>query len=101
MSAGVDVSIAVRGKVTRKNRTKYDQCHLMGCLFKSVNTLNNGITFSKFLGVKYNKSAKTHIRKIRNTVDEINKKVADKTTAKKLIFIQGEKIFVNSSYLKK
>mgnify|MGYP001687281334 CR=1 FL=1 len=101
VSAGVDVSIAVRGKVTRKNRTKYDQCHLMGCLFKSVNTLNNGITFSKFLGVKYNKSAKTHIRKIRNTVDEINKKVADKTTAKKLIFIQGEKIFVNSSYLKK
>lgn len=101
VSADVDVSIAVRGKVTRKNRTKYDQCHLMGCLFKSVNTLNNGITFSKFLGVKYNKSTKTHIRKIRNTVDEINKKVADKTTAKKLIFIQGEKIFVNSSYLKK
>ena len=101
VSAGVDVSIAVRGKVTRKNRTKYDQCHLMSCLFKTVNTINNGVTFSTFLGVKYDKNTKTHIRKIRNTVDEINKKVADKTTAKKLIFIQGEKIFVNSSYLKK
>jgi hypothetical protein len=101
VSAAVDVSIAVRGKVTRKNRTKYEQCHLMSCLFKTVNTLNNGITFSKFLGVKYDKNTKTHIRKIRNTVDEINKKVADKTTAKKLIFIQSERIFVNSSYLKK
>ena len=101
VSATVDVSIAVRGKVTRKNRTKYDQCHLMSHLFKTVNSLNNGVTFSKFLSVKYDKNNRKHIRKIRNTVDEINKKVADKTTAKKLIFIQGEKIFVNSSYLKK
>lgn len=100
VSPTVEVSIAVRGKVIRKNRTKYDQCHLMSCLFKSVNTLNNGVTFSTFLGVKYDKNTKTHIRKIRNTVDEINKKVADKTTAKKLIFVQGEKIIVNHSYLK-
>lgn len=100
VSPTVDVSIAVRGKVTRKNRSKYDQCHLMSCLFKSVNTLNNGTTFSKFLGVKYDKNSKTHIRKIRNTVDEINKKVAEKTTAKKLIFIQGDRIIVNHSYLK-
>jgi len=100
VSPTVDVSIAVRGKVIRKSRTKYDQCHLMSCLFKSVNTLNNGVTFSTFLGVKYDKNTKTHIRKIRNTVDEINKKVAEKTTAKKLIFIQGEKIILNHSYLK-
>lgn len=101
VSAGVDVFIAVRGKVTRKNRTKYDQCHLMSCLFKTVNTLNNGVTFSKFLGVKYDKNTKTHIRKIRNTVNEINKKVADKTTAKKLILVHNEKIFADKSYLKK
>jgi hypothetical protein len=99
VSGTVDVSIAVRGKVARKNRIKYDQCHLMGCLFKSVNTLKNGVTFSTFLGVKYDKNNKKHIRKIRNTVDEINKKVAGKTTAKRLIFIQAEKIFLNSSYL--
>ncbi|MFA6271112.1 MAG: hypothetical protein WC657_07965 [Candidatus Paceibacterota bacterium] len=99
VSGTVNVSIAVRGKVARKNRIKYDQCHLMSCLFKSVNTLKNGVTFSTFLGVKYDKNNKKHIRKIRNTVDEINKKVAGKTTAKRLIFIQAEKIFLNSSYL--
>jgi len=99
VSATVDVSIAVRGKVARKNRIKYDQCHLMSCLFKSVNTLKNGVTFSTFLGVKYDKNNKKHIRKIRNTVDEINKKVAGKTTAKRLVFIQAEKIFLNSSHL--
>lgn len=99
VSGTVDVSIAVRGKVARKNRIKYDQCHLMSCLFKSVNTLKNGVTFSTFLGVKYDKNNKKHIRKIRNTVDEINKKVAGKTTAKRLVFIQAEKIFLNSSYL--
>ena len=101
VSPNVEVSIAMHGKVARKNRTKYDQCHLMSCLFNSVNTLNNGITFSKFLGVKYDKNNKKHIRKIRNTVDEINNKVAGKTTAKKLIFIHGDKIFVDKSYLKK
>lgn len=99
VSGTVDVSIAVRGKVARKNRIKYDQCHLMSCPFKSVNTLKNGVTFSTFLGVKYDKNNKKHIRKIRNTVDEINKKVAGKTTAKRLVFIQAEKIFLNSSYL--
>lgn len=99
VSATVDVPIAARGKVTRKNRTKYDQCHLMSLLFKSVNSLNNGVTFSKFLGVKYDKNNKKHIRKIRNTIAEINKKVADKTTAKKLIFIQGDRIFIDKSYL--
>ena len=101
VAAGVDVAIAARGKVKHKNGTKYDQCHLMTCLFKTVNTLNNGVTFSTFLSVKYDKNSKKHIRKIRNTVDEINKKVADKTTAKKLILVHNEKIFIDKSYLKK
>lgn len=100
VSPSVEVSIASRGKVKRKNGKKYDQCHLMSCLFKSVNTLKNGIPFSTFLGVKYDKNSKTHIRKIRNTIDEINKKVADSTTAKKLIFVHGDKIFIDKSYLK-
>lgn len=101
VAAGVDVAIAARGKVKHKNGSKYDQCHLMSCLFKTVNTLNNGITFSTFLSVKYDKNSKKHIRKIRNTVDEINKKVADKTTAKKLILVHNEKLFIDKSYLKK
>lgn len=99
VSPTVEVSIAVRGKVARKSRTKYAQCHLMSCLFKSVNALNNGITFSTFLSVKYDKNNKKHIRKIRNTIVEINKKVAERTTAKKLIFVQGDKIFIDKSYL--
>jgi|GEM_PF-2513485 len=99
VTPSVDVLIAKRGKVKRKNGKKYDQCHLMSCLFKSVNTLNKGITFSKFLGVKYDKSTQNHIRKTRNTVDEINNKVADITTAKKLILLQGEKITIDKSYL--
>lgn len=99
VNPSVDVLIAKRGKVKRKSGKKYEQCHLMSCLFKGVNTLNKGVTFSKFLGVKYNKNSKNHIRKIRNTVDEINKKVADVTTAKKLILIQGDRIIIDKSYL--
>ena len=100
LSATVDVGIAIRGKVKRKsNGKKYNQCYLLECLFKSVNSLKNGVTFSTFLGVKYDKNNTKHIRKIRNTIDEINKKVADKGVTKKLIFIQAEKIYIDKSYL--
>lgn len=99
LSATVDVKIAERGKVKRANGKKLDQCWLVECLFKTVNSLNNGVTFSTFLGVKYDKNNKKHIKKIRNTIDEINKKVAGKGVPKKLIFPQGEKIYVDKSYL--
>lgn len=99
VSPTVDIAIAARGKVRRSNGKKYDQCHLMSCLFKSVNTINKGVPFSMFLGVKYDKNNKIHTRKIRNTIDEINRKVSDKTTAKRLILIQKEKIFIDKSYL--
>ncbi len=95
----VEIAIAKRGKAKRSDGTKYDQCHLMSCLFKSVNTLKNGVSFSTFLGVKYNKDDKKQVKKIRNTIDEINQKVADETTAKRLVFIHAEKIFVDKSYL--
>lgn len=101
VSSGVDVHIANHDKARRANGKKYNQCHLMSCLFKSVNTLNSGITFSMFLGVKYDKTNTKHTRKISNTIDEINAKVSEKTTAKKLVFSHGGKIFIDKSYLKK
>lgn len=99
VSPTTDLAVAANGKIKRPGGKKYDQCHLMSCLFKSVNTLNSGVTFNTFLGVKYDKNNKKHVRKIRNTIDEINKKVSEKTTTKKLIFIHGEKIFIDKSYL--
>lgn len=99
ISSATEVAIAKRGKVKRSNGKRYDQCQLMSCLFKSVNSLKNGVSFSTFLGVKYNKNNKNQVKKIRNTIDEINKKVAEKTTAKRLIFTQAEKIFIDKSYL--
>ncbi len=99
VSPTVDIAIAVNGKVKRKNGKRYEQCHLMSCLFKSVNSLNDGVTFSRFLGVKYDKNNTKHAKKIRNTIDEINKKVSEVTNAKKLILIQKEKIFIDKSYL--
>jgi len=97
------VDLAQKGKVKRPNGIKYDQCWLMDCLFKNVNSLKSGVNFSKFLVVKYDEKNKIQnqkqIKKIRNTVAEINNKVSDVGGPKNLIKIQNGRIFVNSSYL--
>lgn len=99
LSPDCDIDIAKRGKVKRANGKKYDQCWLLECLFKSVNTLKLGVNFSTVLGVNNTKIGKKEVKKIRNTVDEINQKVIDKGGPKRLIYIQGSKVFINKSYL--
>ncbi len=102
LSPTVDVEIAIRGKTKRPGgKIKYAQCWLVEALFRNVNSLNNGITFSTFLKVKYDKNNKKHIKKIRNTIDEINKKVYGVGGPKRLIFSHKEKIYVDKSYLLK
>jgi len=93
------VAVARKGNVKRKNGKKYDQCWLLECLFKTVNTLKLGVNFSTVLGVNKAKIGKKELKKIRNTVDEINEKIADVGGPKSLIKIQAGKVFVNSSYL--
>lgn len=93
------VFIAKRGKVKRNNGKKYDQCYLLELLFNNVNTLKSGVSFSRFLGVSATKIGKNEEKKIRNTMQEINEKVADVGGPKNLIKMQNQKVFINSSYL--
>lgn len=94
-----ELSIAVKGKTIRKDGKPYLQCRLMTMLFHRVQSLKSGIFFSKFLGVNDQYINKKMEKKIRNTVSEINKKVAEVGGPKNLIKIQDRKIFVNNSYL--
>ena len=45
------------------------------------------------------KKLNKNVTSIQPTIDEINRKVSDKTAAKRLILIQKEKIFIDKSYL--
>lgn len=93
------VLIARRGSAKKVNGLKYDQCHLLACLFKNVNTLNKGVKISKVLGVSEAKITDSDVKKIRNLLQEINEKVTEVGGPKKLVKLQSHKIFIDSSYL--
>ena len=93
------IDFSNKGKVRRANGKKYMQPELLELMFKNVNTLSSGVSFSRFLGVKYDKKNKKHKKKIDNTIDEINNKISEKNGPSKLIFLQGEKIYIDKSYL--
>ena len=99
LSPTLKIDFSNKGKVRRTNGKKYMQPELLELVFKNVNTLSSGVSFSRFLGVKYDKKNKNHKKKIDNTIDEINKKVSEKNGPRKLIFLQGEKIYIDKSYL--
>lgn len=94
-----ELPISIKGKTMHKNGKPYLQCKLMGMLFKNVKTIKSGIFFSKFYGVHERYIDKKMEKKIRNTVSEINKKVAEVGGPKNLIYIQNKKVCVNHSYL--
>lgn len=93
------VIIAKRGSAKKVNGLKYDQCHLLACLFKNVNTLNKGVKISMVLGVSESKITNSDIKKVRNLLQEINEKVIELGGPKKLVRLQGQKVFIDSSYL--
>jgi len=93
------VIIAKRGSAKKVNGLKYDQCHLLACLFKNVNTLNKGVKISMVLGVSESKITNSDIKKVRNLLQEINKKVTAVGGPKKLVRLQSQKVFINNSYL--
>ena len=64
-------------------------------LFKNVNTLKQGIGFSKILGVNDSIITGNHVKNIRNTIQEINGKITDIGGPDNLIIIQGRKVIVN------
>lgn len=93
------VIIAKRGSAKKVNGLKYDQCHLLACLFKNVNTLNKGVKISMVLGVSEPKITNSDIKKVRNLLQEINEKVTEVGGPKKLVRLQSQKVFIDSSYL--
>lgn len=99
LSPTVSVAIVANGKVKRPDGEKYMQCVVMGKLFKSVNTIKRGVFFRTVLSVNDNKIDKKAEKKIRNAVDEINKKVVAVGGPDNLIKVQNKKVFVNGSYL--
>ncbi len=93
------VIVAKRGSAKKVNGLKYDQCHLLACLFKTVNTLNKGVKISMVLGVSEPKITNSDIKKVRNLLQEINEKVTAVGGPKKLVRLQSQKVFIDSSYL--
>lgn len=99
LSPTTELSFAIKGNTIRKNGKPYLQCKLMGQLFRNVKTIKSGIFFSTFYGVHERYIDKKMEKKIRNTVSEINKKVAEVGGPKNLIYVQNKKVCVNHSYL--
>ena len=94
-----ELPISSKGRTMHKNGKPYLQCKLMGMLFKNVKTIKSGVFFSTFYGVHDRYIDKKMEKKVRNTVSEINKKVADVGGPNNLIYVQNKKIYVNHSYL--
>jgi len=99
LSPTVSVAIVARGKPKRPDGEKYLQCVVMDKLFKSVNSIKDGVLFRTVLTVNDSKIGKKEEKKISNAVTEINKKVASVGGPDNLIKIQNKKVFVNNSYL--
>lgn len=94
-----ELAISTTGRTMHHNGKLYSQCKLMGLLFKNVKTIKSGIFFSTFYGVNDRYIDKKMEKKIRNTVSEINKKVAGVGGPNNLIYVQDKKVHVNHSYL--
>jgi len=99
LSAFDKVDVSNRGQVKRKNGQHYAQPWLLGLLFNNVNNLKSGVSFSKVLGVSSSIIDKNKVKKVRNTVQEINEKISALGGPNNLIKIQSDKVFVNNSYL--
>jgi hypothetical protein len=99
LSPTVSVAIVANGKIKRPDGEKYMQCVVMEKLFKSVNSLKRGVFFRTVLSVNDPKITPKMEKKIRNAVDEINKKVAAVGGPENLVKVQNKKVFVNGSYL--
>jgi hypothetical protein len=93
------VQISKRGTSKNKDGKKYLECLVMERVFKTVNTLKTGITFSKILTLHDDKIGTTEERKVRNAVDAINKKITASKGPERLLRIQNRKVFVHNSYL--
>lgn len=99
LSATDKVAIAKKGKVKRKNGDKYEECWLLECLFKSVNSLNRGVKISAMYRLHPDKIDEKKVSKVRNYIYEIDKKIIDEGGPKRLIFIQDKTVKLDKSYL--
>jgi len=93
------VLIAKWGKTHNKDNVEYAQCRLMRLVFNNVNTLQNGVSYHRVLSVHERLIDNKKRAKVKNNVDEINRKLTDKLGYKKIIKMQKNRVFINSSYL--
>jgi hypothetical protein len=93
------VAIAVNNKARRNDGSEYNQCRLMRLLFKSVKSQKTEVKYTTFFSVSEAKLSDKNKSQIKNYIDQINKKVSDKTPIDKLIKMQKNRFFINNSYL--
>jgi len=83
---GKPVGETIQGTVMRK-------------LFKSVNTLHNGIQLNSFISVRADNFDQAKRKLAKNHLDEINRKVKEVTNVPKLIIYDHVKCYIDKSYL--
>lgn len=93
------IMITKRGKPLKRNSKEHTQCRIMRLVFKNVNTMENGVSYSLILSVNSTKIDDKYKARIKNHIDEINRKLTDVLGYKKIIKKKNNKVFVNKSYL--
>jgi len=93
------IMITKRGKTRKENGKENMQCRMMRMVFKNVNTMENGVSYSLILSVNSSKIDDKYKARMKNHIDEINRKLTDILGYKKIIKKKNNKVFVNKSYL--
>jgi hypothetical protein len=97
------VAIAKGGRVYRpgsqRSKEMYLEYKILKLLFKTVNRVNKGITFSKVLGVHPSLVNDKRKKSIQNAVTAINNKVRSEAGVERLILYKDFIVKINDSYL--
>jgi hypothetical protein len=96
---GREIKIIRQKKKIGNPRVETIQGTAMRKLFKTVNTLNNGVPLHAILSVSKSKFDKTKRKQVTNCLDEINRKVKEETGVANLINYSQDNYYINPKYL--
>lgn len=96
---GHEIKIIRQKKKIGSPRVETIQGTAMRKLFKTVNTLNNGVPLHAIVSVKKERFDKTKRKQVTNCLDEINRKVKEETGVGNLINYGQVNYYINPQYL--
>lgn len=96
---GREIKIIRQKKKLGSPRVETIQGTAMRKLFKTVNTLNNGVPLHAIISVKKERFDKTKRKQVTNCLDEINRKVKEETGVGNLINYGQVNYYINPQYL--